>query len=237
MIFPLLSGEFPPTFIHKSRGQYLFAFKGYSVDINCQVNDTLAQVELLQDVRGKGTLTRVPDDVKVTQSGQIFTIKDVQSSDKGLCWCRIKKERTWVLRAETLYPLTAKKNYILSQDVTPPSISIKEGESASFVCKAGGSRIRSIEWYKDKLKVPDRYVVYNNTKDHKISTIQLPAVTVAQGGMYECRTSVKVSGGIKIESYKSQSAMLFVTAFHFLAKQKKIREAVCGGQCHNQLQN
>lgn len=107
MIFPLLSGEFPPTFTHKRRGQYLFAFKGYSVDINCQVNDTLAEVELLQDVSGKGRITRVPDDVKVTQSGQIFTIKDVQSSDKGLCECRIKKKRTWVLRAETLYPLTA----------------------------------------------------------------------------------------------------------------------------------
>ena len=107
MIFPLLSGEFPPTFIHKRRGQFLFAFKGYSVDINCQVNDTLAQVELIQDVAGKEGLTRVPDRVKVTQSGQIFTIKDVQSSDRGLCWCRIKKERTWVLRAETLYPVTA----------------------------------------------------------------------------------------------------------------------------------
>ena len=107
IIFPLLSGEFPPTFIHKRRGWYIFALKGHSVDINCQVNDTLAQVELLQDVHGKGLLTRVPDDVKVTQSGQIFTIKDVQSSDRGLCWCRIKKERTWVLRAETLYPLTA----------------------------------------------------------------------------------------------------------------------------------
>lgn len=103
------------------------------------------------------------------------------------------------------------ENYILSQDVTPPSISIREGESASFVCKVSGSGIRSIEWYKDKLKVPDRYVVYNNTKDHKISTIQLPAVTVAQGGMYECRTSVKGFGRIKIESYKAQSAMLFVT--------------------------
>ena len=110
MIFPLLSGEFPPTFIHKSRGQYLFAFKGDSVDINCQVNDRLAQVELLQDLAGKGRLTRVPDDVKVMQSGQIFTIKDVQSSDRGLCWCRIKKERTWVLRAETLYPLTASQS-------------------------------------------------------------------------------------------------------------------------------
>lgn len=103
------------------------------------------------------------------------------------------------------------ENYILSQDVTPPSISIREGESASFVCKVSGSGIRSIEWYKDKLKVPDRYVVFNNTKDHKISTIQLPAVTVAQGGMYECRTSVKGFGRIKIESYKAQSAMLFVT--------------------------
>ena len=99
----------------------------------------------------------------------------------------------------------------MSQYVTPPSISIKEGESASFVCKVSGNGIRSIEWYKDKLKVPDRYVVYNNTKDHKISTIQLPAVTVAQGGMYKCRTTVKGSAFVKIEGYKAQSAMLFVT--------------------------
>ena len=102
-------------------------------------------------------------------------------------------------------------NYISSQDVTPPSISIKEGESASFVCKVGGNGISRIEWYKDKLKVSDRYVVYNNTKDHHISTIQLPAVTVAQGGVYECRTSVKFSTSIRMEGYKAQSAMLFVT--------------------------
>lgn len=79
------------------------AVKGYSVDINCQVNDTLAQVELLQDVSSNIQVTRVPDDVKVTQSGQIFTIKDVQSSDRGVHWCRIKKEKTWVLWAERLY--------------------------------------------------------------------------------------------------------------------------------------
>lgn len=105
MMFPLLAGEFPPTFIHKNRGSYLFALKGYSVDINCQVNDALAQVELLQDVPGKDQVTRVPDDVKVTRSGQIFTIKYVQSSDKGVYHCRIKKEKTWVLRAENLYLL------------------------------------------------------------------------------------------------------------------------------------
>ena len=99
----------------------------------------------------------------------------------------------------------------MSQDVTPPSISIREGESASFVCKVSGSGIRSIGWYKDKLKLLDRYVVYNNTKDHNISTIQLPAVTVAQGGMYECRASVKGPAYFKVESYKAQSAMLFVT--------------------------
>lgn len=99
----------------------------------------------------------------------------------------------------------------MSQYVTPPSISIKEGESASFVCKVNGNGIRSIEWYKDKLKLPDRYVVYNNTKDHNISTIQLPAVTVAQGGTYECRANVKAPAYLKVEGYKAQSAMLFVT--------------------------
>lgn len=99
----------------------------------------------------------------------------------------------------------------MSQDVTPPSISIREGESASFVCKVSGSGIRSIEWYKDKLKLLDRYVVHNNTKDHNISTIQLPAVKVAQGGMYECRANVKGPAYLKMEGYKAQSAMLFVT--------------------------
>ena len=81
--------------------------KGYSVDINCQVKDKLAQVELLQEVHGNSKVTRVPDDVKVTRSGQIFTIKDVQSSDRGVHWCRIKKEKTWFLRAENLHPYSA----------------------------------------------------------------------------------------------------------------------------------
>ena len=81
--------------------------KGYSVDINCQVKDKLAQVELLQEVHENSKVTRGPGDVKVTRSGQIFTIKDVQSSDRGVYWCRIKKEKTWFLRAENLYPYSA----------------------------------------------------------------------------------------------------------------------------------
>ena len=76
--------------------------KGYSVDLNCQLNDSLAQVSLIQDKNKDGTKQeiRVPDGVNVTQSGQIFTINNVQDSDSGRYHCKV---RSYVLRIEKLW--------------------------------------------------------------------------------------------------------------------------------------
>ena len=67
-----------------------------------------------------------------------------------------------------------------------------------------------MEWYKDKVKIPSRYITYNHTRGYSISIIQLTAVSVAQGGAYECRTSI-VPSIYKPGGYKAQSATLYVT--------------------------
>ena len=85
-------------------GSYLFAARGYSVDIDCQLNDPSVDVHLMQE-KNPGSdklLPRVPDGVKVTQSGQIFTINNVEDSDKGKYACKVQST---VIPIETLYPV------------------------------------------------------------------------------------------------------------------------------------
>ena len=44
---------------------------------------------------------RAPDGVKVTQSGQIFTINNLQISDKGTYHCKVQST---FLKIESMYP-------------------------------------------------------------------------------------------------------------------------------------
>lgn len=74
------------------------------MDLDCQLTDPEADVLLIQEVK-RGTETvdieRAPDGVKLTQSGQIFTINNVEESDKGTYHCKVQST---VLKIETLYP-------------------------------------------------------------------------------------------------------------------------------------
>ena len=80
------------------------------------------------------------------------------------------------------------ENYILTQSTVPEIITtINEGDNVTIVCKVSGNGIKRVEWYKDKLEIPSRY---NNTGDFNVSIADLTAVTVAQAGEYECRTSI-----------------------------------------------
>jgi len=82
----------------------IVAALGYSVDLNCQLNDPSVDVHLIQEVKAKGVTKaieheRAPDGIKVTKSGQIFTINNVEESDKGTYHCKAKST---VLRIETI---------------------------------------------------------------------------------------------------------------------------------------
>lgn len=114
-------------------------------------------------------------------------------------------------------------SYILIHSINPQSIAISEGESASYSCSVSGHGIKYVEWYKDKVKIPNRYITYNHTGGYNISIIQLTAVSVAQGGTYECRTSI-VPRYWKPGGYKAQSAMLYVTG-----KVQRVLLVVCHG--------
>ena len=53
------------------------------------------------------------DGVKITKSGQIFTINDVQKSDVGRYWCKVG---SWSSRIEQLYVASRTQpgmNYLL----------------------------------------------------------------------------------------------------------------------------
>lgn len=58
----------------------------------------------MQEKSGSSKLyERVPDGVKVTQSGQIFTINNLETSDKGRYSCKVQST---VLTIEQLYIVT-----------------------------------------------------------------------------------------------------------------------------------
>jgi len=83
----------------------ILAALGYSVDLNCQLNDPSVDVHLIQERKVTGStktieLERAPDGIKVTQSGQIFTINNLEESDNGTYYC---KAQSTYLRIERIY--------------------------------------------------------------------------------------------------------------------------------------
>ena len=94
-IFLVLTGDTEYSLLDTSREQYIFAALGYSIDLDCQLNDPSVDVHLIQEKEVTGStktieLERVPDGVKVTQSGQIFTINNVEASDEGKYSCKVQ---------------------------------------------------------------------------------------------------------------------------------------------------
>ena len=79
---------------------YILAASGYSIDLDCQLNDPSVDVHLIQKKKVTATeRERIPDGVKVTQSGQIFTINNVAKSDEGKYYC---KAQSTFLRIERI---------------------------------------------------------------------------------------------------------------------------------------
>ena len=94
-IFLVLTGDTEYSLLDTPREQYIFAALGYSIDLDCQLNDPSVDVHLIQEKEVTGStktieLERVPDGVKVTQSGQIFTINNVEASDEGKYSCKVQ---------------------------------------------------------------------------------------------------------------------------------------------------
>ena len=63
-------------------------------------------MHLIQEKKPTGStktieLERAPDGIKVTQSGQIFTINNVEESDRGTYHCKVQST---VLKIEKIYP-------------------------------------------------------------------------------------------------------------------------------------
>lgn len=83
----------------------IVAIIGYSVDLDCQMNDPYVSVSLKQ-TKDKKDFDRIADGIKVTQSGQIFTINNVEKTDEGKYSCKVgptsmRIEKVWVMNGTT----------------------------------------------------------------------------------------------------------------------------------------
>ena len=97
----LFFADLPKLIREKRRPSYKIVAKGYSTDLDCRFKDpySLDDVTLSKTNTGR-QVPRIVDGVKITKSGQIFTINDVQKSDEGRYWCKVG---SWSYRIESLY--------------------------------------------------------------------------------------------------------------------------------------
>ena len=70
----------------KRKPSYKIVAKGYSGDLDCRFKApySLDDVTLLKELDTSTQVARNVDGVKITKSGQIFTINDVQMSNAGM---------------------------------------------------------------------------------------------------------------------------------------------------------
>ena len=86
----IFSGGFQYSLANpRNLGNILAAVIGYSVDLDCQMNDPSVNVSLKQEKKNGKDFNRIADGIKVTQSGQIFTINNVEKTDEGKYSCKV----------------------------------------------------------------------------------------------------------------------------------------------------
>ena len=92
----------PELIREKPTPSYKIVAKGYSVDLDCRFKDpySLDDVTLSKELDTRTQTPRNVDGVKITKSGQIFTINNVQKSDEGRYWCKVG---TWSSSIEKLF--------------------------------------------------------------------------------------------------------------------------------------
>ena len=88
MFIVIFSGGSQYSLANRHTPSYIVAIIGYSVDLDCQMNDPYVSVSLKQ-TKEKKDFDRIADGIKVTQSGQIFTINNVEETDKGKYFCKV----------------------------------------------------------------------------------------------------------------------------------------------------
>ena len=88
MFIVIFSGGSQYSLANHRKPSYIIAMIGYSVDLDCQMNDPYVSVSLKQ-TKEKKDFDRIADGIKVTQSGQIFTINNVEKTDEGKYFCKV----------------------------------------------------------------------------------------------------------------------------------------------------
>ena len=89
MFIVIFSGGFQYSLANPRKLGPIAAVIGYSVDLDCQMNDPSVNVSLKQEKKNGKDFDRIADGMKVTQSGQIFTINNVEKTDKGKYSCKV----------------------------------------------------------------------------------------------------------------------------------------------------
>ena len=85
----IFSGGFQYSLANPRKLSSIVAVIGYSIDLDCQMNDPSVSVSLKQEKKNGKDFDRIADGIKVTQSGQIFTINNVEMTDKGKYSCKV----------------------------------------------------------------------------------------------------------------------------------------------------
>lgn len=88
MFIVIFSGGSQYSLANRHKLNSIVAAIGYSVDLDCQMNDPYVSVSLKQ-TKDKKDFDRIADGIKVTQSGQIFTINNVEKTDEGKYFCKV----------------------------------------------------------------------------------------------------------------------------------------------------
>ena len=107
------SKERPELIREKRASSYKIVLKGYSVDLDCRFKDpySLDNVTL-----SKGLVTQTPrkvDGVKITNSGQMFTINDFQLSDSGNYRCKVGPWSSSIGKLYLVFRAPSGMNYLL----------------------------------------------------------------------------------------------------------------------------
>ena len=75
----------------------------------------------------------------------------------------------------------------LRVSIAPINTVVISGANATLTCFTRGKNIRTIEWYKDKKKLPDEMQSKSTSRNRYINTLFLTGVEKTSVGTYECR--------------------------------------------------
>ena len=99
---------------------YVFGVQGSSLDISCRWSDPSLETILLQ-----GDKERVPDEKKISKSGQVFTIHNLEATDKGKYYCKSSGNTAYFGKLVHVFPHHGKCMQVYMLAFSPKNIYLR----------------------------------------------------------------------------------------------------------------